>query len=171
MIYGRLTVSMICILLGLNACVNPFAPALSDDLLVDMSGVARQNTVDGFFKNFRYAYQFKDTLVYGKLLADDFTFVFRDYNLGIDKSWGRAEDMLSTWGLFNGSTSCDLIWNEAVQTIGDSVLLDITRSFFLTIEINPADIIKVYGRAYIRLCRPTAQDDWKMQRWVDESNY
>lgn len=154
----------------LSSCVNPFAPKLEEND-TEISLLGKQNTIDGFFKNFKYAYQFKDTLVYGKLLADDFTFIFRDYSMGIDKSWGRAEEMLSTWGLFQGSNSADLTWNEAVQSIGDSLLLDISRSFSLTIEFNPSDIIRIYGRANLRLKRNSSEDDWKMLSWRDESNY
>lgn len=154
----------------LSSCVNPFAPKLEEND-TEISLLGKQNTVEGFFKNFKYAYQFKDTLVYGKLLADDFTFIFRDYSMGIDKSWGRAEEMLSTWGLFQGSNSADLTWNEAVQSIGDSLLLDISRSFSLTIEFNPSDIIRIYGRANLRLKRNSSEDDWKMLSWRDESNY
>ncbi len=163
--------AMLIVILGvLNSCVNPFAPKLEESDS-GLSILGKQNTVDGFFRNFKYAYQFKDTLVYGKLLADDFTFIFRDYSLGIDKSWGRQEEMLSTCGLFQGSNSADLNWNEAVQSIGDSLLLDISRSFSLTIEINPTDIIRIYGRANLRLKRNSPDDDWKMIIWRDESNY
>lgn len=157
-------------ILFLSACTNPFAPKLSDGDL-SQSLLGNQKTVEGFFKNFKYAYQFKDTLVFGKLLADDFTFIFRDYNLGIDKTWGRSEEMLSTWGLFQGTNSADLNWNEAVQTIGDSLVLDISRSFSLNIEFNPSDIVRIYGRANLRLKRSSSDQEWRMQSWRDESNY
>ena len=162
--------SIFCILLILSACTNPFAPKLNDKDF-NQSLLGDQKTVEGFFKNFKYAYQFKDTLVFGKLLADDFTFIFRDYNLGIDKTWGRSEEMVSTWGLFQGTNSADLNWNEAVQTIGDSLVLDISRSFSLNIEFNPSDIVRIHGRANLRLKRNSAEDEWKMSIWRDESNY
>lgn len=153
----------------LTGCVNPFAPALSDIQTGSLLG--DQTTIDGFFKNFSYAYRYKDTLVYGKLLTDDFEFSFRDYNLGIDKYWGRDEDMLSTYGMFNGTNSCDLVWNEIVVSAGDSLVQDLSRSFVLTVEVNPGDILKVYGRAYFRLVRTLVTDNWRMQKWRDESNY
>lgn len=163
--------SLCCVVvLFLSACTNPFAPKLSNGEL-SQSLLGNQKTVEGFFKNFKYAYQFKDTLVFGKLLADDFTFIFRDYNLGIDKTWGRSEEMLSTWGLFQGTNSADLNWNEAVQTIGDSLVLDISRSFSLNIEFNPNDIVRIYGRANLRLKRNSSDQEWRMQSWRDESNY
>jgi hypothetical protein len=154
----------------LAACTNPFAPGLTNEDSSDYV-LGDQKTIDGFFKNFRYAYIFKDTLVYGSLLKDNFTFIYRDYDQGVDKSWGRDEDMLTTWGLFQASQSLDLFWNDAITSIGDSLNMEISRSFSLTIEFNPTDIIRIQGRANLRLVRNSTNDNWEMSIWRDESNY
>ncbi len=155
---------------GMQSCTNPFAPGMADE---NAGGavLGDQTTIEGLFKNFRYAYIFKDTLVYGNLLHDDFTFIYRDYNQGVDKSWGRNEDLIATNGIFNNTQSLDLIWNEVLISIGDSVLKDISRGFTLTLVFNPSDQIRVQGRANFRITRPTASDEWKIIRWRDESNY
>lgn len=152
------------------ACTNPFAPGLADKESTN-NVLGDQKTIDGFFNNWRYAYVFKDTLVYGKLLNDDFTFIYRDYDQGVDKTWGRDEDLLTTWGLFQATQSLDLIWNEAVTSVGDSLNMELSRSFSLKIEFNPTDIIRIQGRANLRLTRKSSNDIWKMSIWRDESNY
>lgn len=159
--------SAVVIILG---CTNPFAPKLSDNNEFQ-SGLGNQKTIEGIFKNFSYAYQFKDTLVYGKLLDESFTFIYRDNTLGVDKSWGRQEEMYIANNMFRNIVSSELIWNESAQQIGDSLLMDVSRTFSLKLEINPADIINIYGRAFFRLKRNTTNDDWKIIIWRDESNY
>jgi len=154
----------------MNSCNNPFAPGLMDD---SHSGpvLGDQRTVDGVFQNFRYAYNFKDTIVYGALLDDEFVFVYRNYEKNMDVSWGRDEDMYTTNGLFQAAQNLDLIWNEVIVAIGDSLLLDISRGFNLTITFTPIDIINIQGRANFRLKRNSNKDVWKIIRWRDESNY
>jgi|JI10StandDraft_1071094.scaffolds.fasta_scaffold846266_2 hypothetical protein len=151
-------------------CTNPFAPKLSDTLPT-MTGLGDQHTEEGIFQNFRYAYQFKDTLTYGQLLAPDFTFTYRDYDKGIDNSWGRDQDMLTTAGLFQAAQRLEIVWNEVVTSIGDSVVKDISRGFNLTITFSPTDVLRLNGRVDLRLRRPSATEVWKIVRWRDESNY
>jgi hypothetical protein len=166
----KISFSAALLLIAMNACVNPFAPML-DNNPIGNDFLGDQRTLDGFFKNFKYAYQFKDTLVYGRLLADDFTFIYRDFSVGSDLSWGRGEEMASAFGMFQSAASLDLVWNSAAQTIGDSLVVDISRSFSLSVELNPSDIMHVYGRALFRLKRPSTDSVWKILTWRDESTY
>jgi hypothetical protein len=167
-------------LLIMYSC-NPFAPALN----VGVGGnaiITDQTTDDGVFENFRYAYIFKDTVVYGNLLDNNFTFIYRNYNqegVGVDISWGRDEDMITTSRLFSACQSLDLIWNEKIISIedtmkvGDSLvwIRDISRGFTLTVVFSPTDIIPVQGRANFRLTRSNPVNPWKILIWRDESNY
>jgi len=157
-------------MLFIISCNNPFAPGLAEDGS-EHSILGDQKTVEGVFQNFRYSYIFKDTVVYGNLLHNDFTFVYRDYDRGVDVSWGRDEDMLSTNGLFQGTQNLDLIWNDIVLEIGDSTLKDISRSFNLTVMFSASDVIRVQGRASFRLKRNNTQEIWRIIQWRDESNY
>ena len=165
--YFIIAVLLICFIIG---CTNPFAPGLANEN-TDSFVLGDQKTIDGFFKNFRYAYVFKDSLVYGNLINDNFTFIYRDYDQGVDKSWGRDEEMQTSWGLFQAAQSLDLFWNDAITSIGDSLNMEISRSFSLKIEFNPTDIIRIQGRANLRLIRNSSNDIWKMSIWRDESNY
>jgi hypothetical protein len=159
----------ICIVCCVS-CFNPFAPRL--DTAPSTSGLlGDQRQIEGVFQNFRYAYVFKDTLTFGQVLAPNFVFIYRNYERNVDVSWGRDEEMLSTSGLFRTAQTLDLVWNNIVFSGGDSLAIDIQRGFNLTITFNANDIIRVDGRVNVRLVRALTSENWKIQRWRDESNF
>ena len=124
--------------------------------------------MEGVFQNLRYAYTFKDTLIYGQLLDKDFIFSYRDYEQGVDKSWERDEEMRVTYGLFQNTQQLDLIWNDIVSISSDST--NIIRSFNLTVTFNPTYIEYADGKVNLKLKKDINQR-WKILRWYDESNY
>lgn len=152
------------------SCTNPFAPALKKESGESFS-LGDQSTVEGVFKNFSYAYKFKDTLLYGKLLHNDFTFTYTNYDKNIDPTWTRAEDMVATARMFNVAQDLNLVWNDIIYTRGDSLFVDVSRSFTLTITFAPTDIVTVFGKAIFYLRRDSDKDDWKIFKWRDESNF
>jgi len=159
------------VLVTIAVACNPFAPAID---IAEDSGtnlITDQRTVEGLFQNFRYAYTFKDTTIYGGLLAQDFVFTYRDYERRVDESWGRDEEMRITWHLFQNAGSLNLVWNNVVGFSGDSLRSNVTRSFNLTVTFNPGDIVRVDGRVSLDLRRPSADHPWKITLWKDESNY
>lgn len=155
----------------LAGCKNPFAPALDTSTSNDGSTISDLKNVDGVFKNFQYAYVFKDTSIYGKLIAGDFLFTYRDYDLNIDVSWGRDEEMKTTYGLFQNSQRLDLIWNSEVLNTQDSSNATIIRAFNLTITFNPTDIVRVNGRVNLSIKKDPILQTWAIVRWIDESNF
>ncbi|MGE5480987.1 MAG: hypothetical protein ACM3U1_11255 [Chloroflexota bacterium] len=165
---------LFCLILSLPylySCDNPFAPKLADgDASVGLLG--DQKKPEDVFLNMRYAYQFKDTVVYGRLLADDFVYSFRNFDKGIDVTWGRDEEMLSTSRMFNGAQSLDLVWGEVFTSTGDSLSLEAARNFVLTITFNAADVVSVYGRVTMKLKKNVeAGGIWQIVSWRDESGY
>lgn len=152
------------------SCTNPFAPKLADKE-GRSSILGDQRTLDGLFENFRYAYIFKDTVVYGNLLNDDFRFIFRNYDKGIDESWSRTEEMMTTSRLFLASKSIDLTWNDVTTAIGDTSLMDISRAFNLTIVFSATDVVNLFGRVNMRISRKNTQEVWRISQWRDESNF
>ena len=150
---------------------NPFAPALEENPAGDAKLITDQTTVDGLFQNFRYAYTFKDSTIYGGLLAHDFVFTYRDYERRVDENWGRDEEMRITWHLFQNASALNLVWNNIVGFSGDSLRSSVTRSFNLTVTFNPNDVVRVDGRVSLDLRRAAAADPWKITLWKDESNY
>jgi hypothetical protein len=158
----------IWIVLILAAC-NPFAPAVDDSPVESPFGDPK--TIDGFFTAFRSAYQFKDTLLYGKLFAPNFTFSYRNFDRGLDLEWGRDEELRTTGSLFESALALDLLWGNVLDSSGTDVVYDITRSFSLTITLNIAEVLNVDGRAIFHLERPAPTDPWQAVRWRDESNF
>jgi hypothetical protein len=154
----------------LTSCINPFAPT-AVDVDIDLPLLGDQKTVEGFFQNFLYAYNLKDTVVYGNLLAEDFIFYYRNYDKNLDLSWSRPEDMLTTYRLFNAAQNLEFVWNEIVINEGDTLKRIIARSFNLTITFNQLDVDHISGRVYFIIKRDNPNDDWKLQVWRDESNY
>lgn len=152
---------------SLAGCVNPFAPKLDTSIGGEAALISDQKSVDGIFQNFLYSYTFQDTTIYGRLLAPEFVFTYRDYEREIDVSWGRDEDMRVTYGLFQNSERLDLIWNNIVSMTGDST--NIIRSFNLTITLNPTDIIFIDGKVNLNLRKDNGK--WFITRWIDESNF
>jgi len=162
--------TLLVALLVMPAC-NPFAPALEESLSYSDNLISDQLDIEGVFQNFRYAYTFKDTTIYGGLLASDFVFTYRDYDKRIDESWGRDEEMRITWQLFRNASNLNLIWNNIVGLSGDSLHASVTRSFNLTVTFNPGDVIRVDGRARLDCKRAASSEAWRIVLWKDESNY
>ena len=156
--------------LGLIYGCNPFAPKFSEGKN-SSSTISDLKTVDGVFQNMQYAYTFKDTLIYGEFIAQDFVFTYRDYDQGFDVSWGREDEMRATNGLFQNSQRIELIWNNIVLSTVDSLNANIIRSFNLTITYNPTNIDRADGRVNLTLKKNTDTDKWQIVRWIDESNF
>jgi hypothetical protein len=151
-----------------SGCVNPFAPGRDNS---PAESVCDPHTIEGIFQCFQAAYSFRDTIVYGQLIDGEFVFVYRDYDKGIDVTWGRDDELRSTYGLFQNAQRLDLVWNATVSTTTDSTTTNVVKSFNLTIMFNPGDIERVDGYANLTLQRKKSSDPWKIIRWRDESNF
>lgn len=155
------------LILLIQGCDNIFNPKL--DNTTPVSIITDQTTIDGAFQNFKYAYTFKDTSVYGNLLSSDFLFTYRDYNLGYDVTWDRPTEMKTTNGLFQNSQKLEVLWNNIIVQSGDSLSMNVKRSFNLTITFNPSDIIRLNGFADMTFTRGSAGDKWRISKWRDET--
>lgn len=159
------------ILIFYSGCTNPFAPKFDDSLDQNGSIITDLKTVEGVFQNFQYAYTFKDTLIYGEFISPDFIFTYRDYDAGFDVSWGRDEEIKTTYGLFNNAQRLNLIWNNTVISSQDSLTANIVRSFNLTVTFNPTDVVRLDGRVNLLLTKNVETQKWAIARWIDESNF
>jgi hypothetical protein len=157
-----------CSVTGLS-CLNPFAPRLETQLASQTCSDFTK--IDDIFCAFRNAYAFKDTTLYGALIGSGFVFSYRDYDLGVDVSWGRDDEMRSTYGLFQSVQSLTLIWNNVISSDTGETERNVVRGFNLTVTFNPGDIERVDGYANMMFDRPDASSAWKIVRWRDESNY
>lgn len=154
-----------------TGCKNPFAPSLDFSSQSSGSALSDLTTTDGVFKNFQYAYTFQDTSIYGKLINSDFNFSYRDYDQGFDVTWGRDEEMKTTYGLFQNTQRLDLIWNNIILSSKDSLTANIVRGFNLTITFNPTDVVRIDGRVNMNLSRNPETKKWTITNWRDESNF
>jgi hypothetical protein len=150
------------------ACINPFAPGRDDS---PAESNCDPQTIDGMFLCFQTAYTFRDTTAYGQLLDPSFVFIYRNYDLGIDVTWGRDEEMRTTYGLFQNAQKLDLIWNNILSATAESTQVNVVRGFNLSVVYNPADIDRIDGYANITFQRTRITDPWKIIRWRDESNF
>ncbi len=164
--------------IGILCCVvvvacNPFAPSFDDSLEQQTSVLSDAKTYEGVFENIKYAYMFRDTTVYSKLLASNFIFCYVDYDRGMEIAWGRDEEMRITYQLFQHVQRLDLVWNQIASLSVDSsnTSMTVSRNFNLTVTFNPSDIIRVDGYANLRLGRSTSNESWQIISWKDESNF
>ena len=162
---------MLVFLIIIIGCTNPFAPRYDENFEDLKPPISNQTDISGVFQNFQYAYTFKDTSIYGNLITGDFTFTYRDYDQGFDITWGRDEEMRTTYGLFQNAQRLDLIWNNIVLLSEDSLSANIVRSFNLNITFNPTDVVRVDGRVNLSLSKDAQSKVWRINRWIDESNF
>ena len=151
------------------SCLNPFAPKLETD--IPAKSCYDLTMIENVYCSFHDAYAFKDTLLYGSLLAPEFSFSYRDYDRGVDVSWGRDDEMRSTHRLFESVQSLNLIWNNRISSDSTETRWSIIRGFNLTVTFNPGDIERVDGYANFTMTREHAGDAWRIFHWRDESNF
>jgi len=152
---------------------NPFAPGLDETPDESSFFQADPTTVDGVFQNIKLAYMYKDTVIYGEIISANFVFVYRDYERGVDVSWGRDEEMRATNNLFRVVQRLDLNWNVVVNSYinEDSTDAFYRRGYKLTVTFNPGDIITADGYAAIKIARQRRNDSWMIVQWRDESDF
>ena len=151
------------------SCLNPFAPKLETNLATETCTDLR--VLDNVLCVFRNAYAFKDTTLYGGIIASDFTFSYTDYDRGVDVTWGRDDEMRATYGLFQNVQSLALVWNNEISSSGNDTLRSVTKGFNLTVTFDPGDIVRVDGYANLTFARQRSSDSWRILRWQDESNF
>ncbi|MCS7013503.1 MAG: hypothetical protein NZM05_07725 [Chloroherpetonaceae bacterium] len=154
----------------LGCTLNPFAPRLDTENRSGI-GLGDQRTLDGFFRNFEFAYLTKDTALYSQLLDERFTFVYRDFDNGIDVVWPREVELVTTLGLFRSTEILDLRWNTIVFQEGSAVQTQVVRSFRLRVGFRASEVFEITGNANFTLVRRDTAAVWKLSRWRDESNF
>lgn len=157
----------------LSGCDNPFAPAMNESPSAGQSILGDQTQIEGVFQNFKQAYAFRDSTIYGQLLAADFRFEYNDYeNGGIVDRWGRDQDIRTTYGLFQNVQRLDLVWNSIIssEVERDSLHATVLRNFNLTVTFSANDVVRVDGYAKWNLERRAIGEVWMITQWIDASN-
>ncbi|MDA1029325.1 MAG: hypothetical protein O3B41_09775 [Bacteroidetes bacterium] len=156
-------------LMWVSAC-NPFSPALEEgnpfgDLLGDPT------TVEGFFTNFRNAYELRDLSLYETLLDSSFVFVWHDFEAQVDREWGFAQDLETTRRLFQNASLIRLQWNHIIaqDNLTAFTQVRVVRSFNLTVTLELGDVFRTDGSVNFTLNRADSTAAWRLGRWRDES--
>jgi hypothetical protein len=165
------TIFAVLLLVALASCTNPFAPKLEPTLSSGNTTLGDQRTLDGVFQNIKYAYNYRDTLIYGNLLHPDFQFRYYNPDRGNYVAFNRDEEMRITYNLFKGADQIDLQWNEIRVQEGDSVKLSVTRAYNLKIALQANELFRVDGLATLQLVRNSVNDPWLIRLWSDDSNF
>ena len=154
-------------------CLNPFAPELDDGSAAGEL-ITGQKTPEEVLINFRYAYTFKDSLLYSDVLDSSFVFQYYDPDQGpsgLFISWTRETDLRTTGGLFRNFDIINLEWLNAGEP-ADSLHEDedylLAKSFRL--DLSSADFsFSASGFAIFTFRFNNHDRKWRIVRWVDES--
>lgn len=151
---------------------NPFAPALEEgDPFGDLMGDGR--TVDGFFTNFKNAYELRDISLYESLLDSAFTFIYYDFDAGVERQWRFGQELESTRRMFTRASGVQLRWNQIIsQDMFDGGRqAQVVRSFNLLIALEGSEAMRGSGNVNFLLARADSTSNWKLRRWRDESEF
>jgi len=161
------------LLLGLAlyfiSCLNPFAPVEVDEAIPKTGLLTNQETPEAVLVNFKFAYTFKDSLVYSELF--DSTFIFRSWDFNVSPplpiAWGRDVELKTTARMFRFFTTLDLIWNSTVYFFTDSLKerAEMKKTFTLTLD-GGRTIPTLNGEVIFKFIR--RGEKWYITLWEDQ---
>ncbi len=149
---------------------NPFAPAIGDgDPFEDLFGDPK--TIEGYFTNFRHAYELRDLSLYEPLIDSSFVFIYTDFDTGIEREWGFGQELESTRRLFESTVDVQLQWKQIItrQEYNEGRRAVAVRSFNLAVALNTGDVFRGDGNVNFLLARADTTRAWRLLRWRDES--
>jgi hypothetical protein len=151
---------------------NPFAPAaVEGDPFGDLLGDPK--TVEGFFTNFRNAYELQDIVLYETLLDSSFVFTYHDFDSQIDREWRFSQELESTRRLFQSTTFGRLQWNQILSQdqFANGLQTRVVRSFNISISLETGEDFQTDGNVNFVLVRADSLADWSLLSWRDESEF
>jgi len=98
-------------------CWNPFAPTRGELEGAISLTLTEQKSPDEVLQNFRYAYIYRDSLVYSELFDTSFVFLYYDPDVGGAGGynyWGRDTELRTTGRLFRAFDHFTLVWNATI---------------------------------------------------------
>ena len=164
-------------------CASPFAPKLGEVEQGTTAILTDRLSPNEVLENFRFAYIFRDSLVYSELIDTAFVFVYFDPSVegtGRFDSWGRDIELKATGGLFRVVRNISLEWNSTVEEkywspAPDSVILDVEFEGAVKAKISKGfqlklgSEIQLTGTAVFSFEKEIKGDGWRIIRWIDES--
>ncbi len=155
-------------LIALVGCWNPFAPSEGQlDGAISLT-LTEQRSPDEVLQNFRYAYIYRDSMVYSKLFDTSFVFIYYDPDIGGVGGynyWGRDTELRTTGRLFRAFDHFTLVWNATIASdTAQSGEISLTKTFDLSIGGD----IYLTGNAVFDFLGDSA-GVWRISRWNDDS--
>jgi hypothetical protein len=159
------------LLILLSGCVNPFSPGL-DETSGNPDLITPQQSPEQVLQNFKYAYTFKDSVLYADLLDNTFVFEYFDPDQGTSGefiSWTREVDLRTTGRLLRAFDVIDLVWGEDIGN--DVILPDSTALLYRDFNLKLSNFdLSFSAIGYARLSVQRNPDGkWRITHWVDES--
>ncbi|MDD5582008.1 MAG: hypothetical protein PHS99_02195 [Candidatus Marinimicrobia bacterium] len=172
----------------LSSCHNIFAPETGD---IGKTGLLYQPVMDRpnvVLENFRYAYIYRDSLIYSTLIDSNFVFVYYEPDDegggGHYESWPRDVELRTTGGLFRAFRPIDLIWNSTLDSsfsyMREDTLLKTEKTWFdsanyaeivKSFQLNLGENLVIIGSAIFNFVRNPWDKQWRIVKWRDESSF
>jgi hypothetical protein len=173
-------------LVFLLSCQNPFSPPVVGP--GSFKPIARQTSPDSVLYNFKYAYEYRDLVVYENCLDKDFMFYYKDqdqYSQTGEVWWpvyrdGKSGDVYRTNGLFKVFDDIRLdTWiiivsvdSTEVDTLSGEVWKVRNVNFHLSLRDMTGDYnyehLEASGFAKF-LFKESEDGWWRIVRWYDRS--
>ena len=159
---------ILIVLLVIN-CFNPFAPKLVDEITGGRDILTEQKSPEEVLTNFKYAYTFKDSLVYSDIIDSSYIFRTWDYNTSppTPVEWNRDEELRVTGRMLKYFSSISLVWNQT--TFVDSSIaeneIEIRKSFSLNFN-EGAQLPAISGEVLFRFVE-REDGKWYIKYWED----
>jgi hypothetical protein len=163
--------SVILFLLFYNC--NPFAPEAVDYDLNETPEFINQKTPQSVLESFRFAYTFKDSLLYSDLLDSSFLFISKNYETSPPTNliWGKDVDIKTTVGMFRHFNILELTWSfiPIPNYNQDSTKSDLRVTFQLILD-GGREFPAITGEALYNFIK-NPDKKWRISRWEDLSSF
>lgn len=152
---------------------NPFAPEALDRKPDTMPEFINQKTPQNVLESFRFAYAFKDSLLYSELLDSTFLFISKNYATSppTEYKWGKDTDIKTTVGMFRHFNILELTWGN-IPTPNyneDSTKSDLRVTFQLILD-GGREFPAITGEALYNFNKHPDKK-WRITRWEDLSSF
>lgn len=161
------------LILMIHSCTNPFAPAKADKNANTSNLLTEQRNPDEVLTNFKFAYTFKDSIVYSELFDSSFVFRSMDYNEvpPVPIQWGRDLELKTAGRMFRFFNVLDLTFNiverDTTKFDASNSPTEIQHRITFTLALDGGATIPVLnGEVIFEYVR--RGNKWLLNLWEDQ---